>query len=50
MIKTEDGKEKVGFSLSGKIKRSDFKFAPQVGQSRIGDVVTLNIEVEAAQK
>ncbi|WP_104740885.1 YceI family protein [Helicobacter bizzozeronii] len=50
VIKTEEGKEKVGFSLSGKIKRSDFKFAPQVGQSRIGDVVTLNIEVEAAQK
>ncbi|TSA81125.1 YceI family protein [Helicobacter mehlei] len=46
----QDGKEKIGFSLSGQIKRSDFKFAPQVGKAKIGDVVTLNIEVEAAQK
>ncbi len=50
VIKTDEGKEKVGFSLSGKIKRSDFKFAPQMGNAKIGDVVILNVEVEATQK
>ncbi|WP_120944296.1 MULTISPECIES: YceI family protein [Helicobacter] len=45
-----NGTEKLGFSLSGQIKRSDFKFAPDMSTLKIGDVVTLNIEVEAAQK
>ncbi|WP_121020519.1 YceI family protein [Helicobacter vulpis] len=45
-----NGKEKLGFSLSGQIKRSDFKFAPDTSTLKVGDRVTLNIEVEAAQK
>lgn len=48
-VAKQDGQEKVGFSLHGKIKRSDFKFAPGESTLTIGDEVTLNIEVEAAE-
>ena len=48
--KTKDGKEKVGFSLSGQIKRSDFNFAPESSTVTLGDEVNLDIEVEANEK
>lgn len=48
--KGKDGKEKVGFSLSGKIKRSDFKFAPNTSTLTLGDEVKLDIEAEANEK
>ncbi|KRS84203.1 protein yceI precursor, partial [Campylobacter coli] len=48
--KGKDGKEKVGFSLNGKIKRSDFNFAPDTSTITLGDDVHLNIEVEANEK
>lgn len=48
--KGRDGKEKVGFSLSGKIKRSDFNFAPGSSALTLGDEINLNIEVEANEK
>ena len=44
------GVEKLGFSMSGKIKRSDFKFAPGSSTMSLGDEITLNIEVEANAK
>ncbi|TQR58167.1 YceI family protein [Campylobacter troglodytis] len=44
------GVEKLGFSLSGKIKRSDFKFAPGSSTVALGDDVFINIEVEANAK
>lgn len=44
------GKEKLGFSLNGVIKRSDFKFAPSSSTVALGDEVELNIEVEANAK
>ena len=46
----QKGVEKLGFSLSGKIKRSDFKFAPSSSTVSLGDEIALNIEVEAAAK
>ncbi|WP_411678142.1 YceI family protein [Helicobacter felis] len=44
------GQNKLGFSLSGKIKRLDFKLAPEKSTHLIGDVVMLDIEIEATQK
>lgn len=44
------GKEKLGFSLSGKIKRSEFKFAPETSTLSLGDEIKLEIEVEANAK
>ncbi|MCX2683831.1 YceI family protein [Campylobacter sp. MIT 21-1685] len=44
------GKEKLGFSLNGKIKRSDFNFAPNTSTITLGDDIHLNIEVEANAK
>lgn len=44
------GKEKLGFSLSGEIKRSDFKFAPDSSTTSLGDEIKLNIDVEANAK
>lgn len=44
------GREKLGFSLSGKIKRSDFNFAPDTSALILSDDVDLNIEVETYAK
>ncbi len=46
----KDGKEKVGFSLEGKIKRSDFNFAPDSSTVSLGDEIKINVEVEAVAK
>lgn len=48
--KGKDGKEKVGFSLNGQIKRTEFNFAPSSSSMTLGDDVNLNIEVEANEK
>ena len=50
LVDIEDGKEKVGFSLNGKIKRSDFNFAPGTSTITLSDDINLNIEVEANEK
>lgn len=50
MAKGKDGKERVGFSLNGKIKRSDFKFASGTSALTVGEDIDLNIEVEAIEK
>lgn len=50
IAKGKDGKEKLGFSLNGKIKRSDFKFAPDTSTITLSDDVNLDIEVEANEK
>lgn len=39
--------EKLGFTLKGVIKRSEFKFAPNSGTTTLGDEVALDIKVEA---
>ena len=44
------GVEKLGFSLNGKIKRSDFNFAPSSSTASLGDEITLNVEIEAEAK
>ena len=41
-----DGKLVVGFSLEGKIKRSDFNLGSGFGSSLIGDSVDIEIEAE----
>lgn len=50
--KTTDqkGKERIGFSLEGKIKRSDFNFAPSSSTMTLGDEIKISIEVEAIKK
>ncbi|MCW1361000.1 YceI family protein [Campylobacter sp. US33a] len=50
VAKGPNGKEKVGFSLSGEIKRSDFKFSPSTPTLTLGDEIKLTIEVEANEK
>ncbi|EQB0018715.1 YceI family protein [Campylobacter jejuni] len=50
VAKGKDGKEKIGFSLNGKIKRSDFKFAASTSTITLSDDINLNIEVEANEK
>ncbi|EJK3636446.1 YceI family protein, partial [Campylobacter jejuni] len=50
VVKGKDGKEKIGFSLNGKIKRSDFKFAASTSTITLSDDINLNIEVEANEK
>ncbi|MDE5591353.1 MAG: YceI family protein, partial [Helicobacter sp.] len=50
IAKGKDGKERIGFSLNGKIKRSDFKFASSISTLTVGDDVYLNIEIEAIEK
>ncbi len=50
VVKGKDGKEKIGFSLNGKIKRSDFKFATSTSTITLSDDINLNIEVEANEK
>ena len=44
------GKEKVGFSLRGTIKRSDFDFAPSSKEATLGNEVQIIIDVEADAK
>lgn len=48
--KNQKGIQIVGFSLEGKIKRSDFSFAPDTSTLTLGDEIKINIEVEAAAK
>ncbi len=48
--KNRQGAEIVGFSLEGKIKRSDFNFAPESSTVALGDEIKLNIEIEAFKK
>lgn len=48
--KGKDGKEKLGFSLSGQIKRTEFNFAPDSSTMTLGDEVNLSVEVEANEK
>ncbi|AXP08159.1 YceI family protein [Campylobacter hepaticus] len=50
IIKDQDGKQKIGFSLNGKIKRSDFQFALGTSTIALSDEIELNIEVEANEK
>lgn len=46
----KDNKEIIGFSLEGKIKRSDFGFAPSFGNMMLGDEIKINIDIEAVAK
>lgn len=50
--KTTDnkGKEHIGFSLEGEVKRSEFNFAPESGELTLGDKIKINVEVEAIVK
>lgn len=43
------GQRRMGFSLDGVIKRSEFDFAPNTSTLKIGDKIRLNINVEAYQ-
>lgn len=45
-----NGKKKLGFSLSGTITRSEFKFAPSSSTITLGDEVKLQVDVEANAK
>lgn len=42
----KDGKTRSGFSASGKLKRSDFNFAPKAPNVVIGDDIKFSIDVE----
>lgn len=42
-------KDDAGFKLTGVIKRSDFKFAPQAGTAMLSDEVTINANGEFAK-
>jgi polyisoprenoid-binding protein YceI len=42
----KDGKTRSGFSASGKLKRTDFNFAPKYPSAIIGDDVKFSIDVE----
>ena len=44
------GKKKLGFSLTGAIKRSDFNFASSISTITLSDEVKLQIDVEANAK
>lgn len=46
----QKGKEHIGFSLEGKIKRSDFNFAPSSSTVTLGDEIKISVEVEAIKK
>ncbi|WP_169777596.1 YceI family protein [Campylobacter mucosalis] len=49
--KDDNGKERIGFNLEGKIKRSDFGFADSfTSNAMLGDEVKINIDVEAVSK
>ncbi|MBM0636856.1 YceI family protein [Campylobacter sp. VicNov18] len=50
VIKDQNSKEKIGFSLNGKIKRSDFQFAINTSTITLSDEISLDIEVEANEK
>lgn len=50
VIKLDSMKEKIGFSLKGLIKRSEFNFAPSTKTITLGDEIWLDIEVEANEK
>ena len=41
------GKEHIGFSLEGKIKRSDFNFAPNNPTAMLGDEIKISVDIEA---
>lgn len=46
----QKGKEHIGFSLEGKIKRSDFNFAPNSSTMTLGDDVKISVDVEAIKQ
>lgn len=46
----KNGKEHIGFSLEGEIKRTEFNFAPMHSEISLGDKVEISIEVEAVAK
>ncbi|KAA6224928.1 MULTISPECIES: YceI family protein [unclassified Campylobacter] len=48
VAKGKDGKEKVGFTLNGKINKDEFNLAKDA--STLGSEVSLSIEVEANEK
>ncbi|ASM39896.1 polyisoprenoid-binding protein [Campylobacter sp. RM12327] len=48
ITKNKDGKNMIGFSLDGEIKRSDFGVGEQ--SVMVGDKVNINIEIEAVEK
>lgn len=50
VAKGKDGKERLGFSLNGKIKRSEFNLAPKSSTIALGDDVKISVEVEAIVK
>jgi polyisoprenoid-binding protein YceI len=43
------GKQVIGLSATGMIKRSDFNFAPKMPTAVVGDEVPITIDVEANQ-
>lgn len=46
----QKGKEHIGFSLEGDIKRSDFEFAKGTSNAVLGDKIKINVEIEAIAK
>lgn len=48
--KDKKGLEHIGFSLDGKIKRSDFNFAPSSPSVTLGDDIKISIDIEAIKK
>ncbi|TQR30607.1 protein yceI precursor [Campylobacter sp. MIT 99-7217] len=49
-IGEQRGTKKLGFSLSGMIKRSDFKFAKDTSTITLSDEIKLQIDIEANAK
>jgi polyisoprenoid-binding protein YceI len=43
------GKQVIGLSATGMVKRSDFNFAPKMPTMALGDEVKITIDVEANQ-
>jgi polyisoprenoid-binding protein YceI len=48
-VKGQGGKSVTGFSVSGTLKRADFKFGPKFSDPLLGDDVKFTIDVEANQ-
>ncbi|ANE35522.1 putative periplasmic protein (YceI-like domain) [Campylobacter iguaniorum] len=48
--KNMQGKNVIGFSLEGEIKRSDFNFAPSSSNAVLSDKIKINIDVEAVER
>lgn len=50
VVKDQKGKQRVGFTLEGKIDRKDFKVGETFMAQMIGDKVKLEIDVEGIEK